>query len=374
MPRITAYPIGNGDTLRLDLRDGRTVLVDFADLRNANDPEDRRIDLRKELRTDLRKAGKSHYDVVAFTHLDDDHVRGSSEFFWFDHAAKYQGEGRIRISDLWVPASALTEVGTGDCARVIRQEARCRMRRGSGVRVFSRPDALKAWFDNEKLDMNSRRHLITDAGRLVPGFGKDDAGGVEFFVHSPFGFRRNERDVEDRNQDCLVLQVTFREEGEDTRALLMSDMPWDGLDAVVRVTKHYGNADRLIWDVAKLPHHCSYLSLSDTKGDDKTVPTENIRWLYEEAGRYGGVLLSSSWPIPAKGTADDRDVQPPHREAANYYRDVARKFGSSFDVTMERTVSDPRPTIINVTRFGAQLVSSVLAPAAALASTPVRAG
>ncbi len=112
MPKITIFPIGNGDTLRIDLRDGRKMLVDFADLRNASDSKDKRIDLPKELRADLRAAGRSHYDVVPFTHLDDDHVRGSSDFFHFDHAARYQGEGRVKISDLWVPASALTEVGT----------------------------------------------------------------------------------------------------------------------------------------------------------------------------------------------------------------------------------------------------------------------
>lgn len=374
MTKITAYPIGNADTLRLDLRDGRKMLIDFADMRNAADRTDKRIDLSYELRADLRASGRDYFNTTAFTHLDNDHVQGASNFFWFDHAAKYQGEGRIKMRDLWVPASALTEVGTNGCARVIREEAKHRMRRGCGIRVFSRPDALKEWFAREGLDMASRLHLITDAGKLVPGFSKYDAGGVEFFIHSPFGFRRNDREVDDRNQDSLVFQATFREGQQDTRALFMSDMPWDGLDAIVAVTRRYGNKERLFWDLAKLPHHCSYLSLSDQKGIDQTTPTANISWLYEQAGQANGILLSSSWPIPSKGSEEDKDAQPPHRQATSYYRQVSTKLNGRFEVTMERTVGNPRPTVIEISPLGARLLPNALAPAAAIAATPMRAG
>ncbi len=374
MPKLTAYPIGNADTLRIDLRDGRKLLVDYADMRNPNDKDDKRIDLPAELRGDLRTAGRDYFDVAAFTHLDNDHVLGAGDFFWFDHAAKYQGTGRIKMHTLWVPASALTEVGSEGCARVIRQEARFRLRHGYGIRVFSRPDALKWWFEREGIDMASRLEFITDAGELVPGFDKLNAGGVEFFVHSPFAWRRNEREVEDRNQDSFVFQATFREGMQDTRLLFMADMPWQGLDDIVAITRLHGNDGRLYWDVAKLPHHCSYLSLSDVKGPDQTVPTDNIKWLYEQAGQPGGLLLSSSWPILLKGTQADADAQPPHRQAANYYRTVSTKLGGAFEVTMERPAIKPRPTVIDISGRGARLLSSAISPAAAIAATPMRAG
>ena len=102
-PRITFFPLGNADTSRLDLRDGRKMLVDYADMRNGDDRADKRIELPAALRQDLRASSRDYYDIVCFTHLDDDHVHGSSEFFEFDHAAKYQGGGRIKIKELWVP-------------------------------------------------------------------------------------------------------------------------------------------------------------------------------------------------------------------------------------------------------------------------------
>ena len=376
MPRLTIYPLGNADTTRLDLRDGRKILIDYADMRDASDPNDKRIDLPSELRADLRAARKNSFEVVAFSHLDRDHVQGASDFFWFDHAEKYQGSDRTKISELWVPASALTEAGTEDCARVIRQETRHRLRLGYGIRVFSRPDALRDWFERERIDFGSREHLITDAGTLVPGFSKWDGGGVEFFIHSPFGWRRNEREIEDRNQDSLVFQATFLEGGRETRALFTADMEWEGLSDIVDITRNprHGNEDRLYWDIVKLPHHCSYLSLSDTKGDDQTVPTDQLGWLYATAGQPGAVMVSTSRIIPTKGTAEDRDPQPPHRQAAAYYRQVRRLLNGDFEVTMERPAIKPRPTVIEITSRGARLQPFALAPAAAIAATPMRAG
>lgn len=128
-PRLTFYPIGNADTTRIDLRDERIMLVDYADMRDPKDPTDRRIDLPSELGRHMSAVRRSAFDIVAFTHLDRDHTKGASEFFWLDHAKLYQGDGRHKIEDLWVPAGAITEEGLDDCARAIRQEARTDSRR-----------------------------------------------------------------------------------------------------------------------------------------------------------------------------------------------------------------------------------------------------
>ncbi len=104
---LTFHPLGNADCTRMDLADGRKVLIDYADMKNRADNYDTRIDLPEALRKDLRAASRNYFDVVLFTHLDADHTKGSSDFFWFDHATKYQGSDRIKIRDLWVPAAAI---------------------------------------------------------------------------------------------------------------------------------------------------------------------------------------------------------------------------------------------------------------------------
>lgn len=375
--KLTFHPLGNADCTRIDMAHGGKMLVDYADMRDPKDPWDVRADLPELLKADLRAAKRDSYDVVLYTHLDNDHCCGSDEFFWFEHAKKYQGGGRIKIKELWVPAAAILEDGCEDAARVIRQEARHRLREGKGIRVFSRPKKLEAWLKAQGLTLESRAHLITDAGKYVPGFSKTGPERVEFFIHSPFGWRQNDSEVIDRNEHSVVFQATFREGSRDTYALFMSDIDFDSIDQIVITSKKHGNADRLLWDIFKVPHHCSYTAIGPEKGDDKTKPTTEVKWLCETQSRDRCTLMSTSESIPSKGSDEDKDPQPPHRQAANYYKDVAEDKDGQFKVTMDLpTKSKPKPSTIEITDRGAQLliVSAVTAGAVSVAATPVRAG
>lgn len=374
--KLTFHPLGNADCTRFDLADGRKLLVDYADMRNSADSSDLRIDLPQELKADLRVAKRDYFDVALFTHLDDDHCCGSGDFFWLEHASKYQGEGRIKIKELWVPAAAILEDGLDDSARIIRQEARHRLKKGSGIRVFSRPTKLKEWLEKNGLTLESRAHLITDAGQYVPGFSTAGPERVQFFIHSPFGWRQNENEVVDRNQDSVVFQATFLEGSRETNALFMSDINSDSIDQIVQTSKRHKNEDRLRWDVFKIPHHCSYLSIGPEKGEDETEPTADVKWLCEEQGQERCTMMSTSDTIPIKGSAEDRDVQPPHREAAAYYKRVAKMKDGAFKVTMDLpSASKPKPTTIQITDRGATLLTvSATVGAASVISTPARAG
>src|SRR5262249_10631971 len=156
-------------------------------------------------------------------------------------------------------------------------EARYRLKKNYGIRVFSRPAALEAWLKQNGLTLESRKHLITDAGQLIPGLTLDK-DGAEVFVHSPFAWRQDETTVVDRNRDSLVVQLTMRVDGVMTRAILGSDVDYDALSAIVQTTRTHKRAERLEWDIMKLPHHCSYLTLGPDRGDDETEPVEDVAW------------------------------------------------------------------------------------------------
>ncbi len=347
MHKLTFFPIGNADCCLVDLAGGHKLLFDYANCPDTADASDKRIDLAAALRADLKAARRRDFDVVAFTHADDDHVRGMSEFFHLDHAAKYQGEDRIRIGQLWVPAAVIVEDGLDGDARVLQAEARYRFKRGTGIRIFSRPDALKDWCADNGISWADRQHLMTDAGQLVPEFVKS-THGVEFFVHSPFAVRLPDGKVVDRNDCSLVLQATFTLNGRDTRLILSADTTWENFVPMVNITRAHGRAHRLEWDIFKLPHHCSYLSLSDKKGKTITTPVDEVGWLFEDQGADGAIAVSCSDPIPT----DDTD-QPPHRQAANYYRELVAGKRGQFKVTMEHpTVRRPEPLVITIDRFG----------------------
>src|SRR6266478_5690811 len=101
--RVTFFPIGNADCCRIDLVGGRKVLIDFADKRDPKDPYDKRIDLAAEVRRDL-----------------------------------------------------------DDAARVIRQEARHRLKQGKGIKVFSRPERLHDLLESWGLTVADRASCIVD--------------------------------------------------------------------------------------------------------------------------------------------------------------------------------------------------------------------
>jgi len=76
MPKLTFYPLGNADTCLIDLANGKKLLFDYANVHDPDDPDEKRIDLPKVLRDDLNTVKRDYYDLVAITHLDDDHTSG----------------------------------------------------------------------------------------------------------------------------------------------------------------------------------------------------------------------------------------------------------------------------------------------------------
>ena len=376
MHKMTFFPLGNADCCRIDLGNGRKILFDYANTRDSEDEDDPRCDLEQELRDDLEDADRDSFDVVAFTHLDEDHYKGATEFFWLDHADKYQCEDRIKIDVMWVPAAAITEEGIEkEEGKIIQKEAQHRFKNGEGIRVFSRPGRLKDWCKKNDVDFEKRKHLITDAGQVSPEFTTSD-DEVEFFVHSPFAKRLDENNVEDRNQDAIVMQATFTVDGTETKALLMSDATHEVITDIVEITQAKERTQKLEWDIAKLPHHCSYLSIGPDKGTDKTVPVDAVKNLFEDNGQEGGIMVSTSKPIPTKGSKGDKDSDPPHRQAANYYKEDAVDSADNFKVTMEHPKeSAPRPLEIVIDESKATVRKrAAIAGAAAVSVRPPRAG
>lgn len=379
--RVIFYPVGNGDTSQIVLSNGRRVLFDFCHRPDAEDPRTPAIDLKARLKDGLKKAGRDYFDVVAFTHADLDHIQGSTEFFELRHAEKYQGGGRIKIDELWVPAAMLLEEATCDEQSeefvILRQEGRYRLLEGRGIVVFSRPKQLIDWL-HEKLRergerSSARDHLFVDAGQLAPGFtlAKDS---VEFFCHSPFIKHCDGGDII-RNMAALVFNVRFRADGAHYDYLEVGDADWEALEDIVRTTKAHKNDDRLNWNLYNIPHHCSYLALSDEKGEKETIPKPLVKDLLLQ-GQRDAYIVSCSCPIPDLKESYDQ-IQPPHIQARKAYERYLKQVdGRRFLVTMEEpNAYHPEPIEFEITAGGVSWSRSVVVGAPALVgSRPHRAG
>lgn len=378
---IKFYPVGNGDTTQIILSGGRRVLLDFCHRPKAEDQDTPEIDLQKQLRDELVAAKRDNFDVVAFTHADLDHIQGSTEFFELEHASIYQGEGRIKISELWVPAAMLLEEAERDQQQdefvLLRQEARHRLLEGKGILVFSKPQALADWLTPKLAargePASARDHLFIDAGTIVPGFTLEQ-DGVEFFCHSPFIKHCDEGDII-RNRAALVFNVRFRADGNDYDFLAVGDAEWCDLEDIVGITTFHKNDDRLKWNLYNIPHHCSYKALSDEKGDRETTPKPLVKELLLQ-GQPDAYIVSSSCPIPNYGPAYS-EIQPPHIQARNCYERSLREVGGrKFLVTMEEpNARRPETLVFHVTYGGITLERSrIMGAPAIVSSVPPRAG
>lgn len=205
--KITFYPLDNAETCFLELKNGSKLLFDFADMNDGST-----IDKRYDIKKDLSRIKK--FNVVMFSHAHEDHTKKASDFFFLDHAQKYQSDSRAKIEELWVSAAFLldTDLENQSDAKIIRNEARYRLKNGYGIKVFADPDSLSDWLETQEINYDDIKHLIVHAGQIIANPDWDDE--VQFFVHAPFS--NDSEDVQDKNDPSIVLQVRLFNEKTQT--------------------------------------------------------------------------------------------------------------------------------------------------------------
>ena len=371
MHKIKFYPVGNGDTSQIILENGKRLLFDYRHVKSSEDDNGPEINLAQALRNELEEADRDYFDVVALTHGDKDHIENSTEFFWFEYKKAFQSDDRIKINELWVPAALIIENFSNDelSQEIVdwRQEARHRLREGANIKVFSRPDKLKDWLEGEGLTVESRQHLIVDAGATVDTFDLD-ADGVEFFCHSPFVKHVDEGD-DLRNGAALIFNVRFKTDAQIYDYFCVGDSDCSVLEDIVTISEAKGNADRLEWDLYSIPHHCSHHALNSDKGEKITVPVEGVNNLLLK-GRPGSYMLCSSNEIEITPEAYEQKM-PPHIQAKNtYVAKLAEVDGCRFIATMEESPSaKPTPIVFKIESHGLYLQAAAATSGIAYVAT-----
>lgn len=342
--KITFYPEGNAECILLDLDNNKRMLIDYA---NMNSIDDRYPNLEASF------AQVKSFDVVMFSHAHEDHVKGASSFFYLDHAQKYQNGNRAKIKELWVSAAFLLDVNPCEDARVIRQEARYRLKecRGQGIKIFAAPDSLDSWLMENELSTNDYDHPIIHAGTLLYNSAHGLGDNVSIFVHAPFS--EDSDNVENRNDPSIVLQISLSNAGQNTNILITGDTPHEVIDKIVERSEVSGNSDYLKWDLYDIPHHCSHTGLAAERGLDITEPSDNIKRLLGKYGQENAFLVASCRAFADVATGD---LQPPHFQSKNAYIKYSKNSdgtAKSFFVTSEyKGMTSPQPLQLKIDEAG----------------------
>ena len=108
MAKITFYPLGNADSTLIEFADDRLMLNDYY-RPESFDEDDKRIDLSEELDKVLDSKSRDYFDIVAFSHRDQDHVEGAEKYFQMKHAPDNNDYGTVEIRELWIPSYFIIE-------------------------------------------------------------------------------------------------------------------------------------------------------------------------------------------------------------------------------------------------------------------------
>ena len=230
------------------IKQRKRMLMDYA---NMHSSDSRYTDLTESLKN------VDTFDVVMFTHPHDDHVKGAADFFYFNHAIKYRTGERAKIKELWISAAFFLDVNPCEDARVIRQEARYRLKEcgGKGVKIFAAPGSLTSWLEKNELSTNENDHPIIHAGTLLDSSQHDLGDEISIFVHAPFS--EDAENADNRNDPSIVIQIALENTTQTTNMFITGDTPHTVLDKIVERSESSGNTDYLViteqWEKARKP-------------------------------------------------------------------------------------------------------------------------
>ncbi len=230
-PRITYFPVGNGDCSLITLSDNTQIIIDCNTTEEASDENDpSRYDVHQHLLDFGKKLnGKiPHVDVFILTHADQDHCRGFNNMFYTGDPAKYtvkhSKEDLILIDELWFTHRifATHEGEPSKWAKAFRKEAQRRIdlhlanspaRNNAGNRIrvvgHSNNPAYKGLGDLvvtpgnyiDVIDQKAEEGLPVLRPCAVPQGGRLEAGRAQRHQRGAAGLLRRRRDEARRARD-----------------------------------------------------------------------------------------------------------------------------------------------------------------------------
>lgn len=350
---VVFWPVGTGDSSTIVVTDEVLVQVDLNDRAKADaddTPEVPVVDLLAEA-LPTGADGRPFLAAFVLTHADKDHCSGFKDLL-----------DQVTIGELWATPRMWREYNDNPTDHGLCEDAQA-----FHTEVKRRVEAVKkAHADGTAIAVGDRVLVVgydTDQGGhayhdlpaeylLKPGMaitkinGVDHSGRFEAFIHAPF----KDDCAAARNETSLAMQVTLTEDGgQDGKVLLFGDLAYATIMKIFNYSEYHKRTQYLEWNLLLAPHHCSkYVMYVREDGKDLLQP--DILEAFERHARAESVVVASSGVIP---DADVDGKNPPHKKAADRYKDYANRF----ICTMEwPSVTDPSPVVLGIDAYGARIV------------------
>lgn len=346
------WPVGTGDSTTLVISDDLVMQIDLNDRALADEDDTPEVPVVDELVASLPRRDDTPYlAVFALTHADKDHCSGFADLL-----------DKAMIGELWATPRLWREYVDGNedelCsdaqafqAEAERRVAAVRAAVADGVEPASGDRIIVIGYDTDH-----DKHAYDDLperfksgpGKAVTTLdGNDCQDAFEAFIHAPFASDA----AAARNETSLAMQITLKDEsGVDGRLLLLGDLAHDTIMKIMSFSEEHERPERLEWDLLLAPHHCSKKVMYLHSVDGSEQLQQDVLDALERHQRAGAVIISSSKSIPSE---DSDGANPPHKMAADRYREIA----DDFLVTMDwLDINKPSPIVFGVTADGAAIV------------------
>ena len=355
--KIKYYPVDNGDTSLITLKDNTTILIDCNFRKEEKNSDGNNVyPVKKDLLDSIRK--RKHYksiDLFVLTHPDQDHCRGFEKNFYQgdpdDYGKSNRDNEEIIIDEIWVTSMLFTWSVCSD-ANAIRSEVN-RRKRLTGNDKNKRGNRLRLVGYDE--DRN-----LQDVIQYVPGYEINSINDVTYdtfsiFIHAPF--KKNlikGKAIKDRNSASIVFQARFKDKNTDidhsSYAIFGGDADHNNWKHIIKITERHNKGKYLRWDLLLAPHHCSWSYFNDTPYSNKenqTPKDHSIKLLKDYRENGGSVICSSKKVIEAKRN-------PPHKAAKDQYLKYLDSEKDFFELAIIPKEKSPEPIEFIMTNKGPQ--------------------
>lgn len=359
--KITFFPVGNGDTTLITLKDGTTILIDCNITKDSEDTNvEEKYDIVEYLLNVVKKDSnkRPHLDAFILTHPDQDHCRQFAKKFYLGDTSKYSEKDtdKIIIDELWFAPRIFNEHKNdlNTDAKEFRKEANRR------IKLYKDDDSTKNTAGNririigatDNEDFEELSSVITPAGKSINKINNKYQSEFNFFVLGPIKAETDDTEVE-RNQCSIVLKAQFNINSSEVNnvVILAGDSRVENWKRIMKIN----DLENIKFDIFLAPHHCSWYFFTDKSYDSDPTPNaeqEILDFINNSEEGTNRVIVASCKEI--KRNEDN----PPHYRAKYLYVKAVEE-NNFYCLSEYPTKEKPQPLEFTFTEYGPVLEETI---------------
>jgi len=353
--KIKYYPVNNGDTSLITLKDNTTILIDCNLRQGESDSDENSIyNVKEDLIKSIQKRNKNPFiDLFILSHPDKDHCLGFKNNFYKGDPDDYSETNRkneeIIIDEIWV-TSMLFKFDLCDDANSIRNEVN-RRKRLVGEEKNKRGNRLRliGYDENDKF----KDVIQYTPGNEINSINEKVYKNFSFFIHAPFKQDLIDSQTnKERNPSSIVVQARFKDNDSDidhkTFAIFGGDADHYRWQKILEISENKGTSKFLKWDLFLAPHHCSWTFFNDVpydKEENQEPKDYSLRLLKDYKEANGKIIASCKKIVKEK-------PNPPHKAAKDEYIKKLDSEADFYELALIPKEAAPEPVEFIITNNG----------------------